>query len=90
MSSINYIYRNENLKCVDCGRKLGIASIKDNVELFGLSHILEYRDQCMCLRCSERAVSKFQDELSFALFGEEGHYNEISTVFGDDIPGYRD
>lgn len=68
--------------CMDCGRVLGRKSLEYNIFLCGFENL----DKLSCLRCSAIGIRNFRNELSCAVFGEDGHYDEIDF---DDFPGFR-
>lgn len=72
----------KKMRCKYCKRVLGRKSIEYNVFLFGFENI----DKLSCLRCDDKHLREFQDELSYAMFDEPGCYDDIDM---DDCPGFR-
>lgn len=73
--------------CKDCGKKLGKKSLEEYIFLCGLDDEDLIKGKAVCLRCGKKSLREFQDDLSEALFGEVGRYDEIDF---DDFPGFRD
>lgn len=77
----------QKIICEDCGRKLGKKSLEEYIYLCGVDDESLAMNKGTCIRCMDKEVKKLQDTLSFAVFGEEGHYDRIDF---DDFPGFRD